>query len=91
MVGFADEVWFSRLAQPALHAWTAGGRLRLATHAADRILDTDAFGFTSASWWGVGIGAIAFLFWAWLFVSRRRTKKQLATLKAGTADAGRSA
>jgi transposase len=36
VVGFADEVWFSRLAQPALHAWTAGGRLRLATHAADR-------------------------------------------------------
>src|SRR3954449_6795782 len=22
--GFADEVWFSRFAQPALHAWTAG-------------------------------------------------------------------
>src|SRR3954470_17085495 len=22
--GFADEVWFSRLAQPALHAWTSG-------------------------------------------------------------------
>jgi DDE superfamily endonuclease len=35
--GFADEVWFSRLAQPALHAWAAPGeRLRLATHAADR-------------------------------------------------------
>jgi hypothetical protein len=35
--GFADEGWFSRLAQPALHAWAAPGeRLRLATHAADR-------------------------------------------------------
>jgi transposase len=34
--GFADEVWFSRLAQPALHAWAAADeRLRLATHAAD--------------------------------------------------------
>jgi hypothetical protein len=34
--GFADEVWFSRLAQPALHAWVASGeRLRLAMHAAD--------------------------------------------------------
>jgi hypothetical protein len=33
--GFADEVWFSRLAQPALHAWAADERLRLATHAAD--------------------------------------------------------
>ena len=34
--GFADEVWFSRLAQPALHAWTAGGPLRLGLHAAGR-------------------------------------------------------
>ena len=33
--GFQDEVWFSRLAQPSLHAWAADGRLRLATHAAD--------------------------------------------------------
>jgi transposase len=30
-VGFADEVWFSRLAQPALHAW-AGTRPRLSLH-----------------------------------------------------------
>ena len=34
--GFADEVWFSRLAQPALHAWTAGEPLRLGLHAAGR-------------------------------------------------------
>jgi DDE superfamily endonuclease len=35
--GFADEVWFSRLAQPSLHAWAAAAeRLRLATHAAGR-------------------------------------------------------
>jgi len=34
--GFADEVWFSRLAQPALHAWTAGEALRLGLHPADR-------------------------------------------------------
>ena len=35
--GFADEVWFSRFAPPALHAWTAADeRLRLATHATDR-------------------------------------------------------
>jgi transposase len=32
----ADEVWFSRLAQPALRAWTAGEALRLGLHAADR-------------------------------------------------------
>ena len=35
--GFADEVWFSRLAQPALHAWTGSGEpLRLGTHASGR-------------------------------------------------------
>jgi transposase len=34
--GFADEVWFSRLAQPALHAWASGEPLRLGLHAADR-------------------------------------------------------
>src|ERR687884_121239 len=34
--GFADEVWFSRLAQPALHAWTSGRPLRLGMHAAGR-------------------------------------------------------
>jgi transposase len=35
--GFADEVWFSRLARPASHAWAAPGeRLRLAMHATDR-------------------------------------------------------
>jgi hypothetical protein len=28
-VGFADETWWSRLAQPALHSWTAGQPLRL--------------------------------------------------------------
>ncbi len=36
MLGFEDEAWFSRLAQPALHAWVAADRrLRLAMHAAD--------------------------------------------------------
>ena len=35
-IGFADEVWFSRLAPPALPAWTAGERRRLVTHPADR-------------------------------------------------------
>ena len=29
MVGFADECWWSRLAQPELHAWTGAGPLRL--------------------------------------------------------------
>ena len=29
VLGFADEVWWSRLAQPALHAWTEGQPLRL--------------------------------------------------------------
>jgi len=28
-VGFEDETWWSRLAQPALHTWTAGDPLRL--------------------------------------------------------------
>jgi len=28
-LGFADEVWWSRLAQPALHSWDAGQGLRL--------------------------------------------------------------
>ena len=28
-MGFADEVWWSRLAQPALHSWTGGDALRL--------------------------------------------------------------
>jgi transposase len=37
VLGFGDEVWFSRLAQPVLHAWTAGGeRPRLALHTAGR-------------------------------------------------------
>jgi len=36
VLGFADEVWFSRLAQPVLHAWTAGEALRLGVHVADR-------------------------------------------------------
>ena len=33
--GFQDEVWFSRLAQPALHAWTQGKALRLHTKSKD--------------------------------------------------------
>ncbi|CAA9394078.1 MAG: hypothetical protein AVDCRST_MAG64-1328 [uncultured Phycisphaerae bacterium] len=37
MLGFADEVWWSRLAQPDLHAWAAGdGPLRLVQREADR-------------------------------------------------------
>jgi hypothetical protein len=28
-VGFEDETWWSRLARPALHAWTAGAPLRV--------------------------------------------------------------
>ncbi|MGH2603256.1 MAG: transposase [Dehalococcoidia bacterium] len=28
-MGFADECWWSRLAQPALHTWTEGAPLRL--------------------------------------------------------------
>jgi hypothetical protein len=35
-LGFADEVWFSRLAPPALHAWAGDERLRLVRHAAGR-------------------------------------------------------
>jgi hypothetical protein len=29
VLGFADETWWSRLAHPALHSWTAGEPLRL--------------------------------------------------------------
>ena len=46
-----------------------------ATHAADRILDTDAFGFSASSRWGAIIGAVAFGFWAWLFVARHQGRK----------------
>jgi DDE superfamily endonuclease len=34
VLGFADETWGSRLAQPALHSWTAGQPLRLVDQAA---------------------------------------------------------
>jgi hypothetical protein len=33
--GFQDEVWFSRLAQPALHSWTPAEALRLHAKAKD--------------------------------------------------------
>ena len=35
-VGFADEVWWSRLAHPSLHAWTDSQPLRLVQQAADK-------------------------------------------------------
>jgi transposase len=35
VVGFADEVWWSRLAHPSLHAWTDSKPLRLVQQAAD--------------------------------------------------------
>ncbi len=35
MVGFQDEVWFSRLAQPKLHSWTSAKALRL--HQKDKL------------------------------------------------------
>ena len=35
-MGFADEVWWSRLAQPTLHAWTDSAPLRLVHKEADR-------------------------------------------------------
>ena len=35
-LGFADEVWFSRLAPPALPAWAGDERLRSVRHAAGR-------------------------------------------------------
>jgi predicted ATPase len=34
VLGFVDETWWSRLAQPALHSWTAGKPLRLVEQAA---------------------------------------------------------
>jgi transposase len=37
VLGYQDETWWSRLAQPALHAWTAAGRpLRLVGFEADK-------------------------------------------------------
>jgi transposase len=36
VVGFEDEVWFSRLAQPKLHTWSETGPLRLHTKAKDK-------------------------------------------------------
>ena len=36
MLGYLDETWWSRLALPALHAWTAGGPLRLVERDAGR-------------------------------------------------------
>jgi hypothetical protein len=36
VVGFQDECWWSRLAQPELHAWTAGDPLRLRERAIGR-------------------------------------------------------
>lgn len=40
VLGFQDEVWFSRLAQPNLHAWTTHQPLRLVQKEADK-KDTD--------------------------------------------------
>ena len=36
MLGFQDETWWSRLALPALHAWSAGEPLHLVERAAER-------------------------------------------------------
>ena len=36
VVGFADEVWWSRLAHPDLHAWTESTPLRLVQQVADQ-------------------------------------------------------
>ena len=36
VLGFEDEVWFSRLAQPNLHAWTDAEPLHLLHNAADK-------------------------------------------------------
>lgn len=37
VLGFQDEVWWSRLARPALHAWAADEPLRLHEVAADKV------------------------------------------------------
>jgi hypothetical protein len=36
VLGFQDEVWWSRLAQPTLHTWTAAKPRRLRQHEPDR-------------------------------------------------------
>jgi hypothetical protein len=33
VLGFVDETWWSRLAQPAMHAWPAGSSMRPLAHA----------------------------------------------------------
>ena len=35
MLGYQDEVWWSRLARPGLHAWAGGGPMRLQEPPAD--------------------------------------------------------
>ena len=35
MVGYADEVWWSRLAQPTMHAWGETLRLKVKARAKD--------------------------------------------------------
>jgi hypothetical protein len=35
VLGFQDECWWTRLAQPGLHAWTAGDPLRLVGNTRD--------------------------------------------------------
>jgi hypothetical protein len=36
VLGYQDEVWWSRLARPAMHAWSDGGPLRLRESAAGK-------------------------------------------------------
>jgi DDE superfamily endonuclease len=37
VLGFQDEVWWSRLARPTLHAWSDGGPMRLQEPAAEDV------------------------------------------------------
>jgi hypothetical protein len=78
VVGFQDEVWWSRLAQPTLHSWTDAKPLRLSQNAPDRhdpapkavacygLLRTDTQGMLLRFVDGRPVSAVTTQFLAWL-------------------------
>lgn len=92
MLGFEDEVWFSRLAHPNLHAWTDQHPLRLVEKEADKAdLDQKAlacYGLlradTGAMWLrfvaGRPISGVTTQFLAWLLWRLAEEGKQALLL-----------
>jgi hypothetical protein len=78
VLGFEDEVWWSRLAQPTLHAWTADKPLRLRQHEPDwhdpepkavacyGLLRTDTQGMLLRFVDGRPVSVVTIQFLAWL-------------------------